>query len=73
MKKILTHLLLTSWFAFACIAHAEVSEIRVPLGAGGFGFLPLHIMKTHNLVEKHADLQVSKSRLIGRTSEVRPP
>ena len=49
MKKILTHLLLTSLFAFACIAHAEVSEIRVPLGAGGFGFLPLHIMKTHNL------------------------
>ncbi|NDW03167.1 ABC transporter substrate-binding protein [Jiella pacifica] len=35
-------------------ASAEVSELKVPLGAGGFGFLPLHVMKTNKLVEKHA-------------------
>ena len=35
-------------------AGAEVSEVRVPLGAGGFGFLPLHMMKKHALIEKHA-------------------
>jgi sulfonate transport system substrate-binding protein len=35
-------------------AVAEVSEIKVPLGAGGFGFLPLHMMKKYGLIEKHA-------------------
>jgi NitT/TauT family transport system substrate-binding protein len=35
-------------------ARAEVSEVKVPLGAGGFGFLPLHMMKTYGLIEKHA-------------------
>jgi len=35
-------------------ASAEVSELRIPLGAGGFGFLPLHMMKEHKLIEKHA-------------------
>lgn len=37
------------------VACAEVSEVKVPLGAGGFGFLPLHMMKAHQLIEKHAD------------------
>jgi len=36
--------------------NAEVSELKVPLGAGGFGFLPLHIMKANNLIEKQAEL-----------------
>jgi NitT/TauT family transport system substrate-binding protein len=36
-------------------AHAEVSELNIPLGAGGFGFLPLHMMKEHKLIEKHAE------------------
>ncbi|MBS0248669.1 MAG: ABC transporter substrate-binding protein [Proteobacteria bacterium] len=36
-------------------ARAEVSELRVPLGAGGFGFLPLHMMKKYQLVEKEAE------------------
>lgn len=36
------------------LAGAEVSEVKVPLGAGGFGFLPLHMMKKHALIEKHA-------------------
>ena len=30
------------------------SEIRIPLGAGGVGFLPLLVMRDHNLIEKHA-------------------
>jgi NitT/TauT family transport system substrate-binding protein len=49
--------LLTTLVLLACAstARAEVSELRVPLGAGGFGFLPLHMMKTHNLIEKHAE------------------
>ena len=34
--------------------HAEVDEIRVPLGAGGFGFLPLYVMKARGLIEQHA-------------------
>lgn len=36
-------------------ARAEVTELRVPLGAGGFGFLPLHVMKKFQLVEKEAE------------------
>ena len=36
-------------------AHAEVSELRIPLGAGGFGFLPLHMMQKYKLVEKAAE------------------
>ena len=35
-------------------ARAEVSELKVPLGAGGFGFLPLHMMKKYELIEKEA-------------------
>lgn len=35
-------------------ARAEVSELRIPMGAGGFGFLPLHMMKEHKLIEKHS-------------------
>jgi NitT/TauT family transport system substrate-binding protein len=42
-------------FLVGFTAHAEVSEVKVPLGAGGFGFLPLHIMKANNLIEKQAE------------------
>ena len=48
---------------FALSTHAEVSELRVPLGAGGFGFLPLHVMKTHNLIEKQAEKQGVKVKV----------
>ena len=41
--------------ATTSMANAEVSELRVPLGAGGFGFLPLHVMKANSLIEKHAE------------------
>jgi NitT/TauT family transport system substrate-binding protein len=36
------------------VAHAEVSELHIPLGAGGFGFLPLYMMQKYHLIEKHA-------------------
>ena len=56
MKSRYLQLLATIVLA-ACVSttRAEVNELRVPLGAGGFGFLPLHIMKSHNLIEKHAE------------------
>lgn len=28
--------------------------VRIPLGAGGVGFLPLHVMQEQDLIEKHA-------------------
>jgi NitT/TauT family transport system substrate-binding protein len=34
--------------------HAEVSELRIPTGAGGVGFLPLLVMEKYQLIEKHA-------------------
>ena len=34
---------------------AEVSELKIPLGAGGFGFLPLNMMQKHGLIEKYAE------------------
>jgi NitT/TauT family transport system substrate-binding protein len=36
------------------VARAEVTELKIPLGAGGFGFLPLHMMQKYNLIEKYA-------------------
>ncbi|MBM0207021.1 hypothetical protein JNW90_31495 [Micromonospora sp. STR1s_5] len=36
-------------------ARGEVSELKIPLGAGGFGFLPLNMMQKHNLIEKFAE------------------
>ncbi len=30
------------------------TEVRIPIGAGGVGFLPLLVMKEHGLIEKHA-------------------
>ncbi|MEI9805585.1 MAG: ABC transporter substrate-binding protein [Pseudolabrys sp.] len=39
---------------FPTLARAEVSELRIPLGAGGFGFLPLYMMQKYKLIEKYA-------------------
>ena len=36
-------------------ARAEVSELSIPLGAGGFGFLPLNMMQKYHLIEKCAE------------------
>jgi NitT/TauT family transport system substrate-binding protein len=33
---------------------APRNELRIPLGAGGVGFLPLYVMREHALIEKHA-------------------
>jgi NitT/TauT family transport system substrate-binding protein len=47
-------LLLIAVTAAPSLSRAEVSELKIPLGAGGFGFLPLHMMKKFKLIEKHA-------------------
>jgi len=54
MKKIIALLALGSLALASLPAKAEISEMRVPLGAGGFGFLPLHMMKQYGLIEKKA-------------------
>ena len=41
--------------ALPLTAAAEVSHLRIPLGAGGFGFLPLYMMQKYKLIEKHAE------------------
>lgn len=33
---------------------AEVTEVRIPMGAGGVGFLPLLVMQKDHLIENHA-------------------
>jgi NitT/TauT family transport system substrate-binding protein len=63
MKKHCFQVLLMAACLSSSAVWAEVSELRVPLGAGGFGFLPLHIMKTHNLIEKQADKQGLKVKV----------
>lgn len=46
---------LATMLAFAPAgARAEVDEVRIPVGAGGIGFLPLLVMEKNKLVEKHA-------------------
>jgi NitT/TauT family transport system substrate-binding protein len=41
-------------FIAACGGGSGAPEIRIPLGAGGVGFLPLLVMKERALIEKHA-------------------
>jgi NitT/TauT family transport system substrate-binding protein len=54
MKRIATSLLLGAIMLAPLAAQAETTELRIPLGAGGFGFLPLHMMKKYQLIEKKA-------------------
>lgn len=54
MKKIIALLALAALGLLSGRSNAEITEMRVPLGAGGFGFLPLHMMKHHGLIEKKA-------------------
>lgn len=54
MKKLAAILALGAIAFMPLSARAEVSELKVPLGAGGFGFLPLHMMKKYDLIEKEA-------------------
>ena len=46
--------LLASAFVAGCGGAGSDTEVRIPLGAGGIGFLPLYMMREHGLVEKHA-------------------
>ena len=55
MKTITAMLLLAVAAALPPAARAEVSELRIPLGAGGFGFLPLYMMQKHKLIEQQAE------------------
>ena len=54
MKKLIVALSLATLALMPMSARAEIAEMRVPLGAGGFGFLPLHMMKQYGLIEKKA-------------------
>src|SRR5690606_26147981 len=55
MRAITAILLLAVAAACPPAARAEVGELRIPLGAGGFGFLPLHMMQKHKLIEQQAE------------------
>ncbi|MGB3288702.1 MAG: ABC transporter substrate-binding protein [Burkholderiaceae bacterium] len=55
MKKHIGIVLLAAAGLMPLGAQAEVSKLNIPLGAGGFGFLPLHMMKEYKLIEKHAE------------------
>ena len=54
MKKLIAVMSLAALALMPLSAKAEIAEMRVPLGAGGFGFLPLHMMKQYGLIEKKA-------------------
>jgi NitT/TauT family transport system substrate-binding protein len=54
MKRFIAILSLAAVALVPILAKAETTELRVPLGAGGFGFLPLHMMKKYELIEKKA-------------------
>ena len=59
MRKLVLFLLL------AVTAAAEVTEVRIPTGAGGVGFLPLLVMEKYQLIEKHANVRVRWIKLGG--------
>tara|TARA_R110000824_G_scaffold288508_6_gene476943 strand:+ start:54735 stop:55748 length:1014 start_codon:yes stop_codon:yes gene_type:complete len=44
----------TSFLLAACGGGTQANHIRIPLGAGGVGFLPLQMMREYGLIEKHA-------------------
>jgi NitT/TauT family transport system substrate-binding protein len=57
LRRIVALALLASALAAAGCGGQSPSgttEIRIPLGAGGVGFLPLFVMRDRQLVEKHA-------------------
>ena len=54
MRRLFGTILVAALAAVPLSARAEVTELRIPLGAGGFGFLPLHMMREHKLIEKHS-------------------
>jgi NitT/TauT family transport system substrate-binding protein len=52
-------------------ARAEVSELRIPLGAGGFGFLPLFMMQKYSSLRSMQRNPASPLRSTGPSSVVR--
>src|SRR5215471_18073937 len=58
MKRVLFVVLIAFCALSACRrekkSEGEVSEVRIPRGAGGVGFLPLLVMEKYQLIEKHA-------------------
>lgn len=54
MKNVMVTLALSALMVLPLTVKADITELKMPLGAGGFGFLPLHIMKEKGLIEKHA-------------------
>jgi NitT/TauT family transport system substrate-binding protein len=46
--------LLACILAAGCGGEPSGPTIRIPLGAGGVGFLPLYVMRDRHLIEKHA-------------------
>jgi NitT/TauT family transport system substrate-binding protein len=52
VRGLVTLVLLVS--VSACSDSSSDNMVRIPLGAGGVGFLPLQMMREFNLIEKHA-------------------
>src|SRR5579871_895173 len=63
MRKLVLFLLLA--LLHAATAAAEVTEVRIPTGAGGVGFLPLLVMEKYQLIEKHTNVRVRWIKLGG--------
>ena len=47
-------LALAAFLLSACGGSPPENVVRIPLGAGGVGFLPLQVMRQFDLIEKHA-------------------
>jgi NitT/TauT family transport system substrate-binding protein len=47
-------LVLLAALGAGCSAPDDGTVLRIPTGAGGVGFLPLHVMREQELIEKHA-------------------
>jgi NitT/TauT family transport system substrate-binding protein len=58
MKRVLISAFILIGVLVACrrdpATDGEVSQVRIPKGAGGVGFLPLLVMEKYGLIEKHA-------------------
>jgi NitT/TauT family transport system substrate-binding protein len=46
--------LLACVLAAGCGGEPSAPTLRIPLGAGGVGFLPLYVMRDRHLIEAHA-------------------
>ena len=63
------HRILSITLIAALGLHAEVTELRIPTGRGGVGFLPLLVMEKNQLIEKYAKgAGIPTSRFAGSTS-----